>query len=461
MMSDYHLSTKSLRPVLVKLGCSIALGVATVFAMPIVSSSLQPVLGEQSVGIAHAAEKKEKPKKSTRRTPAIRAKIYEKLNAAQEAADAKKYNEAIKLLNDLRDTEGRNSLNSYELANLYNMYAFIYFTQEKYELALDAYRNVVKQPDIPEAMELNTKYTIAQLYFVKEDYKGGVSTLLEWFKAKQALGEDPGAGAYALLSQGYYQLKDLDRALKYIEVAINDYTSRGKVPKEQWWGLQRYLYYEKNDIKRVAAILEETLKYYQKKAYWLQLSAMYNELKMDAKSTAAMETAYTEGVLDNDKELINMAYLFLSQEVPYKAAKVLDKGIKKGEIPATSKNLELLGNAWRQAQELKKAIPEMEKAAAKSDKGELWSRLGNIYLDNDEFDKAEKAIENAFKKGDLKRPDSAYLVLGMARFNLQEYDGARKAFKEAAKSEKSADYAKSWMEFMTKEIERQEGLKDG
>ena len=132
-MSDYHLSTKTLRPVLVKLGCSIALGVATVFAMPLVSSSLQPLLGEQSVGIAHAAEK-EKPKRSTRKTPAIRAKIYEKLNAAQEAADAKKYNEAIKLLNDLRDTEGRNSLNSYELANLYNMYAFIYFTQEKYQL---------------------------------------------------------------------------------------------------------------------------------------------------------------------------------------------------------------------------------------------------------------------------------------------------------------------------------------
>ena len=461
MMSGYHSSTKAMRPVLVKLACSLALGVATVFALPVLSTASQPLLGEQGVGVAHAAERSEKPKKSTRRTPAIRAKIYEKLNEAQMAADEKKYTQAINLLNDLRDKEGRNSLNSYELANLYNMYAFIYFTQEKYELALDAYRNVVKQPDIPEAMELNTKYTIAQLYFVKEDYRNGVKTLQEWFKAKKEMQEDPGAGAYALLSQGYYQLKDLNSALKYIEVAIDDYTSRGKVPKEQWWGLQRYLYYEKNDIKRVTAILEETLKHYQKKAYWLQLSAMYNELKMESKSTAAMETAYTEGVLDNDKELINMAYLYLSQEVPYKAAKVLDTGIKKGQIPPTSKNLELLGNAWRQAQEIKKAIPEMEKAAAKSDKGELWSRLGNIYLDNDEFDKAEKAIENAFKKGDLRRPDTAYLVLGMARFNLKEYESAKKAFKEAAKSEKSKDYAKQWMEFMDKELQRQEALNDG
>ena len=58
--------------------------------MPLVSSSLQPLLGEQSVGIAHAAEK-EKPKRSTRKTPAIRAKIYEKLNAAQEAALSRLY----------------------------------------------------------------------------------------------------------------------------------------------------------------------------------------------------------------------------------------------------------------------------------------------------------------------------------------------------------------------------------
>ena len=230
-----------MRPVLVKLGCSLVLGVATVLALPVVSTAVQPLVGELSVGIAHAADRSEKPKRSTRRTPAIRAKIYEKLNEAQMAADEKKYSQAINLLNELRDKEGRNSLNSYELANLYNMYAFIYFTQEKYNLALDAYRNVVKQPDIPEAMELNTKYTIAQLYFVKEDYRNGVNTLLEWFKAKQEMQEDPGAGAYALLSQGYYQLKDLDKALKYIEVAINDYTSRGKVPKEQWWGLQRYL----------------------------------------------------------------------------------------------------------------------------------------------------------------------------------------------------------------------------
>ena len=87
-----------------------------------------------------------------------------------------------------------------------------------------------------------------------------------------------------------------------------------------------------------------------------------------------------------------MAYLYLNGDVPYKAAKVMDKGLNNESIEGKSKNWELTGNAWRQAQELDKAIPAMEKAAAKSDKGELYARLGNVYLDNDEYKKAITAI---------------------------------------------------------------------
>ena len=153
-----------------------------------------------------------------------------------------------------------------------------------------------------------------------------------------------------------------------------------------------------------------------------------------------------------------MAYLFLSVEVPYKAAKVIDKGVKAKQIEPTSKTLELLGNAWRQAQEIKRAIPEMAEAARKSDKGELWARLGNIYLDNDEFEKAADAVRAALKKGGVKRPDTAQLVLGMAEFNLKNYDSARKAFREAKKNERSQKYAEQWIEFMDRELAREKAL---
>jgi tetratricopeptide (TPR) repeat protein len=188
---------------------------------------------------------------------------------------------------------------------------------------------------------------------------------------------------------------------------------------------------------------------------------MHSELKSESKQLAAMETAYVQGMLTNEKELVNMAYLFLANEVPYKAAKVLDKGIKQKLIEPTSKNLELLGNSWRSAQEVKKAIPEMAKAAAKSDKGDLWARLCNIYLDNDEFQNAIDSCNKGLKKGGVKREDTANLVMGMAYFNLKQYDSARKAFTQAAKDKRSKGYADQWIKFMDKELERQKSLEQG
>ena len=75
----------------------------------------------------------------------------------------------------------------------------------------------------------------------------------------------------------------------------------------------------------------------------------------------------------------------------------------------------------------------MEKAAAKSEEGELYVRLGNVYLDGDQFSKSADSIIKGLNKGGVKRPDQARLALGMAYFNLGDYDEARKAFRAAGK----------------------------
>jgi hypothetical protein len=48
-----------------------------------------------------------------------------------------------------------------------------------------------------------------------------------------------------------------------LESAITDVESKGILPKEGWWGLQRVLYYEKDDYKR-CQILEKLVKHYPK-----------------------------------------------------------------------------------------------------------------------------------------------------------------------------------------------------
>jgi len=354
----------------------------------------------------------------------------------------------------MEDDSGKRALNSYELANLYNLFAFVYYSQEDFANALKAYENVIRQPDIPLAMEINTRYTVAQLYFVMEEWQQGIDALNDWFK----VADTPSAQAYVLLGQGYYQLKDYDASLKNTLIAVNMYKDKGKVPKEQWYSLLRFLYFENNDIPMTIATLEEMIGYYPKKQYWVQLSHMYGETKDDKRQLAAMETAYVQDFLDKDREQVTMAYLYLNAEVPYKAAQVLDKGIEAKSVEDSSKTLEILGSAWRQAQEIKKSIPVMEEAAAKSEKGELYCRLGNVYLDNDQFKEAIVANKKGLSRGGVKRPDNCQLILGMAAFNVGDYKTARKAFKEAAKDKRSKKYADQWRQYMDNEIARQKTL---
>ena len=432
---------------------AIALAVP-VLVLQLGITRLQSELGLEAWGSAAAQQKEQQKPQETRRTPALRNKVYERLAEAQVHAEAKEYTKALNILRDMEDDSGKRALNSYELANLYNLQAFIKYSLEDYKGALRAYENVVSQPDIPLAMEINTRYTIAQLYFVQEQWRRGITALLQWFK----VADTPSAQAYILIAQGYYQIKDYANSLKNTLTAVNMYKEKGKVPKEPWYSLLRYLYFERNDLPNTIATLEEMIIYYPKKQYWVQLSHMYSEAKDERKQLAAMEAVYVQDLLDKDREQVTMAYLYLNADVPYKAAKVLDKGITNKTVEASSKTLEILGNSWRQAQEVKKSIPVMEQAAAKSDKGELYVRLGSIYLNNDEYAKAVKAIENGLKRGGVKRVDNANLALGMAAFNNKQYSKARKAFNAAARDKRSRRHANQWLAYMQNELDRQRKL---
>jgi tetratricopeptide (TPR) repeat protein len=103
----------------------------------------------------------------------------------------------------------------------------------------------------------------------------------------------------------------------------------------------------------------------------------------------------------------------------------------------------------------------MEEAAAKSDTGELYARLGNIYLDSDQYDEAIRAINKGLSRGGVKRPDTARLVLGMAYFNDKQYDKAREAFTAAGRDERSEKYAAQWIKYLDSELDRQAKLREG
>ena len=97
---------------------------------------------------AVAQDKPKKDTRETRRTPALRNKVYERLAEAQTLAEAKDYAGASAILNDMISEDGKQALNSYELANVYNLHAFLSYASEDYPQSLRYYEQVIAQPDI-------------------------------------------------------------------------------------------------------------------------------------------------------------------------------------------------------------------------------------------------------------------------------------------------------------------------
>ena len=185
---------------------------------------------------------------------------------------------------------------------------------------------------------------------------------------------------------------------------------------------------------------------------------MYGELKKEKQQLITMETAYVQDMLQREGELLNMAYLFLGNDMPYKAASVVEKGIKEEKIRPTSKNYELLGNAWRQAQETKKAIPALENAASRAEKGEIYARLAGVYLDNEEFGKSIRAANNVINKGGVKRLDNLYMVKGMAEFNSDKLNASMASFRRCANDKRSEKVCNQWRGFVAKDQKRRQKL---
>ena len=429
---------------LIKLSKTMALAAAVL----VLWSADTLLLTEQGAAYAQASDDNEA---KTRKTPAMREKVYKRLAEAQELVEAGDTNGAVAVLNELK---GMRDLNAYEVAQVWSFFGYIYYSAENYAESIKAYEMVLQQPEIPVAMENTTMYTLAQLHFTQENYSKAETMLLKWFKTA----DEPGPEPYILLGQLYYQLERYKDAIPPVETAIRLAKESDREIKENWWLLLRVFYYELENYPKVIEILEILVKEHPKKEYWVQLSGMYGEMGEQRKQLFAYEAAFMQGYLESNSELVTMAQLYMQDNVPYKGATVLEKGIKEGKVEKNYKNYRLLAQAYQMAREDKKSLSPLQESAKLAEDGDLYYRLAQAYSNLDRWQDCVDALDKAFKKGDIKREDSAYVLKGMAYFNMDDLPEAQKAFEQARKDERSRRTADQWLSYISSERQRQAEL---
>jgi tetratricopeptide (TPR) repeat protein len=390
------------------------------------------------------------PERKRKKTPALREKVYKRLIEAQELGEAEQYTEALRIMDRLAQED---DLNSFEKAQLYNFYAFIYFQQERFQDAIRAYENVRAQPDLPESMETQAIYALGQLYFTVDNYPKSIELLEEWFRTAQ----NPGPGPYVFLSQGYYQQKQFRQAVPPLEKAISIAKERGLEVKENWLLLKRVYHYELKEYNVVAEVLNELIARFPKREYWNQLSAVYGELGDNKRQLAVLELANMQGYLDRSQDLRNLAQLYMMNGDPYRGAKTLEKAISDGIVEDDLANLRLLSQAWGAAREDEKALPVLQRAAALSSDGKLDLRIAYSYLNVDDYAKAADAVRAALRKGGLRNAAEARILLGTALFNDDKFKEAKEVF-NAANTGSTANRAQQWLTHISKEEARRAEL---
>lgn len=396
-----------------------------------------------SVAMASAAINKEELKN---RKAALTSKgTHRRLSRAHGLMAKNKLDDAIAVLNRLMEATAQRP---HEKAQVMQALGFAYAQKDQFKKALEYLQGSLDLGVLPYSPTMSTLYTIAQVHVAQEQYDIGLKKINEWF----ALADEPSPDAYVLKATIFAQKKKSKEALALVTKAI-DMTDK---PKESWLSFAVAMNYELERFKEAGRLLEKlTGLYPEKKKYWKQLAGVYLNLENNPKALATMELAEKGNYLEQDSEIMNLVSLFIYGGIPLKGAKLLEKSFKDGTVKKTQKNLEILGDAWAQAEEIDKALEAYAESAKYAKDGRIFAKQGRIYLEQENWKEADKYLTKGLAKGKIKNPQHVYMALGVARFNLKNFEEATKAFNDAKKaSDKVSKQAEQWIGFVKAEDQR-------
>ena len=426
----------------------VAVICAAAFTSSLVIPSVVSMLPGVTLATAYAEEQK------TKRVPALREKVYSQLARAQKLADDGDAKAGLEALDSIQ--ERSSSMNSYEIAMMHNFYGFIYYNENDLDKAIASFEKVVNEDAIPETLRVSTTFSLAQLAMANSDYEKVIKYLAQW----DVINDKPKTDAYYVLkSQAYYQLKDYQKGIENINLAIAEADSKGEMPKENWLILQRAMYYSLNQSDKVVEVLERLVKLYNKPEYWVQLGGMYGETGAEKKQLAILEAAYQQGFMKSKSDLRQLSQVYLYNGLAFKAAKVMSKAMQDGVAEKSAKNYAFVAEAMVQAKEDEKSLQYFAKAADLVTHGQYDQRIAEVSINLEKYEEAADAARKALDKGGLEFESNVYVALGMAQYNLQNFDASILAFEQAEKHKKSQRLAEQWIKYVKREKVHAETLR--
>jgi tetratricopeptide (TPR) repeat protein len=369
---------------------------------------------------------------------------YELLNEVRKIMEEEEHETAIKKLNSYL---GKNNLKPYGKAVINQTLGYAYNSQENFPRSIESFLTAINANSLPDKVTHELNYIIAQLYLHSEKYTEGLAYLDKWFNKET----EPTSEAHLLAATAYYQTNNFKKIIPHAKSAIEKSDS----PQQSWYELLIAAYYETKMFRNAATLLETMInKYPDNNSYWLQLAAVYQQNKQEKKALAVSELAYEKGILKND-DIIQLAQTYLYLQLPLKAATLLDTEINNGNIEASKTNIGLLTDSWLLAHEEEKAALLLERFTPKLSDISLYYKLGHIYVELENWEKAKNTLESVVSEEALKSQKeiqaSAWLLLGISSYHQKDTLRSTQALNKALAFKETKDQATWWLKQLEEE----------
>ncbi len=363
-------------------------------------------------------------------------RVYKQLEKARIAIGEKNFAEATQAL----DAAVKNAKEgTYQRALVDQTYAYIALSQSKYVEAARYFEKALQAEDLPYKPKMNMKRNLANAYAAANQYDKALTAMQNWFKDAFA----PKSQDYALLAQIYSQLDKTREMICPTYYAIK----LDKKPNKNYHSLLLAGHWELEDFPGSAEILRTMIDHFpEESTYWSQLVSIYLKLDRPADALAVAELGYKNNLWQKEGDLKRLSQLYALQAVPYKAAQVMQKGIEDNKIESNEKHWKSVAGNWHLAHELDKALVAYERAGRLASDGEHFMRMGNIYVEREDWKKAIDAYNKALGKGGLKANDTGRVLLnkGIAQFQAGNSNAAIATLEKAQKYDNVSNNASQW-----------------
>ncbi|WP_040759207.1 tetratricopeptide repeat protein [Woodsholea maritima] len=367
---------------------------------------------------------------------------------AQTALSEDNNAEAIRLLTSALQQEP----SPYETGMIYNLRARAYFAQDNLPQAIRDFLAAINNGAFNNEEIADLRIAIGQMYLAEDQINEGI----QQFELALQSGVELSASLAKKLAQAYVRAERFREGLQYAEFFYNN--EPNKVMGD--YSLMQYYY---NQLERpqdeLRVVREIVNRFPGERTGWQNLVALYARTGQEPLAFEVNKLMYLNGLTQDGRQVVNLVQYYSFYENPYRGASILEREMNAGTIENNRQNLELLANLWRQAQEWQRALGPLERLAEMTGSGDDARKLGEAYFQLNQNAQAETWLARAVERGGFDRIGNAWTMLGNARYNQNNRQGALRAWREGARYPESRRTAQGWIQFVVAQIEN-EGMRE-